>query len=110
MKVALLQYCAGADKAANLSKALALSQEAIAAKAQFILLPEVFNFRGDARNKKLFTSAAEKIPGQSSLAFIPLAKRHQAYVLLGSIVEKSGTPCAYNTSILIDPRGAISAK
>jgi len=110
LKVALLQYCAGADKAVNLSTARAMSQEAIAKGAGFILLPEVFNFRGDGRNKELFAQAAEKIPGPSVEAFVSLAKKHQTAFLLGSIIEKAPRNLAYNTSVFIDPRGEITAK
>ncbi len=123
MKVALLQFCAGSDKAANLSKALTLSREALGKGAQFILLPEVFNFRGDTSDKELFVKAAEKIPGPSVDAFIPLAKKYNVSFLLGSILEKAPSSSssyrtltivrntqAYNTSVFIDPRGAIAAK
>ena len=44
LRVALLQLCAGEDKQKNLSNALSMAQEALKNKAQFILLPEVFNF------------------------------------------------------------------
>ena len=110
MKIALLQLCAGADKAANLTNALTLSQEALAKNTKFILLPEVFNFRGDSRNKELFAQAAEKIPGPSSNVFVPLAKKYKASILLGSIIEKAPKAHAYNTSIFIDPQGNITAK
>jgi len=110
MKIALLQFCAGVDKAANLSKALTLSREALERGAQFILLPEVFNFRGDGRNKGLFVKAAEKIPGPSVDAFVPLAKKYNVSFLLGSILEKAPQALAYNTSVFIDPQGDIAAK
>ncbi len=110
MKIALLQFCADSDKAANLSKALTLSREAIEGGAEFILLPEIFNFRGDSRNKELFTKATEKIPGPTTDAFVPLAKKHHVSFLLGSILEKAPQSLAYNTSVFIGPRGTISAK
>ncbi len=110
MKAALLQYCAGSDKVANLSKALNLSQEALEGGAQFILLPEVFNFRGDGKNKELFAKAMEKVPGPSSNVFIPLARKYKASILLGSIIEKASSTHAYNTSVFIDPSGEITAK
>jgi deaminated glutathione amidase len=110
LKVALLQFCAGPDKAANLSKALTLSQGAIEGGAQFILLPEVFNFRGDSRNKELFVKATERIPGPSTEAFVPLAKKFNVSFLLGSILEKAARGRAYNTSVAIDPSGVIVAK
>jgi nitrilase len=110
MKVALLQLCAGTDKAANLSQALAMSQEAIAAGAQFVLLPEVFNFRGAGNNKELLAMAAEKIPGPSTDAFIPLAQKHRVSFLLGSILEKAPRGHVYNSSVFIGPSGKLLAK
>ena len=119
LKVALLQLCAGDNKTANLAQALAMSKEALKGKAQFILLPEIFNFRGDISSKELLAKAAEKIPGPSVDVFIALAKKHKVSFLLGSILEKA-TPCmpgasigrtqAYNSSVFIDPRGKITAK
>jgi predicted amidohydrolase len=110
MKVALLQFCAGTNKAANLLKGLTMSQEALERGAEFILLPEAFNFRGAGGNKELFSKAAEKIPGPSTAAFIPLAKKYDVSFLLGSILEKAPNSHVYNTSVFIDPRGAITAK
>jgi predicted amidohydrolase len=110
LKVALLQLNASQDKAANLAQATAMSQEAIAKGAQFILLPEVFNFRGDSRNRELFASATEKIPGPSTSALSALAKKHHVSFLLGSILEKSADTRAYNTSVFIDAQGKITAK
>jgi deaminated glutathione amidase len=110
LKVALLQFCADEDKAGNLGKALAMSQEALTKGAQLILLPEVFNFRGDTRNKELLAEASERIPGPSTDAFIPFARKNKVSFLLGSIIEKSSHARAYNTSVFIDPRGKITAK
>lgn len=110
MKVALLQYCATRDKAANLAKSLDMSREAIDKKARFILLPEIFNFRGDTRDKDVLAEAAEKIPGTSTEVFLPLAKKHKVSFLLGSILEKGPATCAYNTSVFIGPQGKITAK
>jgi predicted amidohydrolase len=110
MEIALLQFCASLDKAANLSKALTLSQKALKKGARFILLPEVFNFRGDSSNKELFGKAAEKIPGHSTDAFVPLAKKYGVSFLLGSILEKAPHSRVYNTSVFMGPRGEIIAK
>ena len=110
LKVALVQMGAGAHKQTNLSMALGLSQEALEKGAQFILLPEVFNFRGDLRNTEVLAGAAEKIPGPTSNAFISLAKKFKASILLGSIIEKGSPERSYNTSVFIDPRGEIRAK
>jgi len=87
-----------------------MAEEAIAKKAKFILLPEVFNFRGDSKNKDLYSSAPEKIPGPSVNPFIQLAKRYKTAFLLGSIIEKTRQARAYNTSVYIDPSGKSTAK
>ena len=110
LRVALLQYCASQDKTANLAQAMAMAQEALEKDAKFILLPEVFNFRGDTRNKELLAKATENIPGPSTNAFIHLAKKYKMSFLLGSIIEKAPHARAYNTSVFIDPHGAVTAK
>ena len=110
MKVALLQFCATQDKEANLSRAVSMSQEALEKGATFILLPEVFNFRGDTRDKELLATMKESIPGPSTNVFILLAKKYKAAFLLGSILEKASGAFAYNTSVFIDQKGQIAAK
>ncbi|MDE2221685.1 MAG: carbon-nitrogen hydrolase family protein [Candidatus Omnitrophica bacterium] len=110
LKAALIQFNATDDKADNLKRALMMTQEALKLGAGFVLLPEVFNFRGDPKNKTMFRGAGERIPGVSSKAFMPLALKHRAHVLLGSIIEKTASAYFYNTSVLIGPSGKIIAK
>jgi len=110
MKVALLQLCATEQKTANIEQAVNMAQQALSQGAAFVLLPEVFNFRSDGRNKELYTQAAEHIPGPSTLAFIPLAKKYKAAFVLGSILEKARGRRVYNTSVFINPLGQITAQ
>jgi len=110
LKVALLQLSATQDSRSNLDKALSMSREAIAQKAKFILLPEVFNYRGDTKDKGVLAKVTEIIPGPSTEAFVALAKRCKVSFLLGSILEKATDSKAYNSSVLIDPQGKITAK
>ena len=110
LKVALLQLCAGANKAANVAVAVSMSQEAIVGGARCVLLPEVFNFRGDTRPKGILAEASESIPGPTINAFLPLAKKHRVSFLLGSILEKTTSQHVYNTSVFIDSSGTIAAK
>ena len=111
MRVALIQFNAGADKEANVRRSLDMVREALAKKAQFILLPEVFNFRGDSRNKKIVSTVSEHVPGASSAPFISLAAVNKAHILLGSIFEQSNVKDkAHNTSILINSAGKIIKK
>ena len=109
LKVALLQLCAGENKATNVEQAVGMAQEALRQKARFVLLPEVFSFRGEGKNKEQIRGAAEKIPGASTAVFMPLARQYKAAFLLGSILESSQGNNVYNTSVFIDPSGQITA-
>ncbi len=110
LKIALLQFSAGTDKGSNLKTALALTQEALAKGAQGVLLPEVFNFRGDAKDQEAFRAARENIPGPTVEAFRPLARRAKAFILLGSLLERAPQGLAYNTSVFLDGCGQIQAR
>ena len=110
MHVALIQFNAGADKKANIARASGYVEESLRGGAKFVLLPEIFNWRGDAQGQERM-AAAENIPGLSIEPFRGLAKQYRAHILLGSILEKAKDPQKlYNTSVLIDPQGRIAAK
>ncbi len=111
MRVALIQFNAGADKTDNIARAVVFVREALKQKSSFVLLPEVFHWRGDARVPSKLYAAAETIPDASVLPFASLAKEYNAHILLGSIFERSSTSKkCYNTSILLNPQGKISIK
>lgn len=111
MKVALIQLNAGDDKKRNLDRALRLTLEAIRRKAEFILLPEVFNYRGKSHLKKGYKPVAEYIPGPSTIPFMIFAKAHRVFILAGSIYERVKRQSkVYNTSVLINDKGKIIAK
>ena len=118
MKIALIQFNAGADKADNIARAFDLVRRAVENKAQFVLLPEIYNFRGDVRDKALVAFVSEKIPGASVEPFMKLARAQGVFILAGSVFEKAspagpavgGAGKAYNTSVLIDARGRVAAK
>jgi predicted amidohydrolase len=111
MKTAVIQLAATGSKEKNIQNALALVHEAIAKKARFVLLPEVFHFRGKAGSQEEFRDAAELIPGASTAPFMDAAKTHRVAILAGSICEKiPGERKIYNTSVLIDPAGHIAAR
>ncbi len=108
MKTAVIQLSAGSNKKENIAKAISLVKQAIGEKAEFIALPEVFPFRG--RVKESLSSLVEDVPGESIGPLQELAKKHQVFILAGSIYEKGlGKGKAYNTSILINARGEIAA-
>jgi predicted amidohydrolase len=106
MKVALVQTCAGDNKAVNIKKAINLVEKAIKNRAEFILLPEVFTFRGSLQEN--LTLVSEEVSGKTHAALITLAKKHKVNILAGSIFEKIPThKKVYNTSALIDEKGKL---
>ena len=108
MKVAAVQLSSGADKGANIARAVELTKQAIAQGAQLIVLPETFDYRGDCADQD---SMSEEIPGESLLPLIELAGQDGIWIVAGSIHEKDpGSAKPYNTSVLIDNRGRIAAK
>lgn len=111
MKTAVIQFNAGKNKEKNIKKALCLVQRAVAKKAKFILLPEAFNFRGKEDPRRGFLDVAETIPGRSIKPLMDVAKTCKVAILAGSICERvSGKKKAYNTSVLINGQGRISAR
>ena len=111
MKTAVIQLGATADKERNLKKAVDFVRQAVDRRAQLIVLPEVFIFRGDIRIAKDMRAVAETVPGKSLRPLMALAKKHRVFIVAGSIYEKAAeTDRAYNTSVFIDDHGTIKAK
>ncbi|OGX38398.1 MAG: hypothetical protein A3D87_06245 [Omnitrophica WOR_2 bacterium RIFCSPHIGHO2_02_FULL_50_17] len=110
MKTAVIQMEATSDKARNIQRAVSLVRQAIRDGAEFILLPEVFVYRGDVRRGEALRGIVEKIPGESTAPLMALAKKHKACILAGSIYEKAKEASkAYNTSVFINDQGVIQA-
>ena len=111
MNVALIQLNAGQDKPQNIRHACALVERAAGEGAGFILLPEVFNYRGPLSGKSLYEKIAEEIPGKSLIPLMAIAKKNAVHILAGSIYErKLGGKKIYNTSVMIDDSGNIIGK
>lgn len=110
MKIALIQINATNDKEKNIQKAVSFVHAALRHGAQFVLLPEIFHYRGQTTIKHL-KKISEKIPGPSIKPFMEIAKKYKAFILCGSIYEKiKGNTRVYNASVLIGPTGCIVAK
>src|SRR3989338_4900774 len=109
MKIALIQFNAGVDKADNIARAFVFVRRAVENGAQFVLLPEIYSFRGDVRDKGLVACVSEKVPGASVEPFMKLARAKGVFILAGSVFEKASGK-AYNTSVLIDDCGRVAAK
>lgn len=105
MKVALVQINAGTDKQDNLQKVIRFISQAANKKAELILLPEVFLYRGPI-NRQNYKDIVEPLAGPTLRLLKDLAKDLKVHLLAGSLYEeKKGTRKAYNTSVLLNPRG-----
>ena len=101
---AAIQMTTSADKAANLAKAERLIRLAAARGAQFVGLPEVFNWRGKRSEEP---AAAESLEGETLTLMAQLARELRINLLAGSITEYApGEAKRYNTSVLFGPDGA----
>ena len=107
LPVALVQLDAGGDTAANIDRAAALADEAAGGGARLVALPEYLQYRGGDTG---FRASARPIPGPHTEPFADVARRHAAWILVGSLAETSDDPARpYNTSVLLSPDGAVAA-
>ncbi len=108
MKIALIQMDSRADKARNIKKALAFSEEAFSQGADLVLLPEYFYFRGPIKSAEQLRTVAEPVNGPTMQAFATLARKFRGHLLLGTIYERSSDlQKTYNTAVLLSPAGKI---
>lgn len=107
LKVALIQFAAGADKAANLAKVKARVTEAASAGAKLVVLPECFN---SPYAVTAFPKYAEVVPGGETTKFLSDLARTQNIFLIGGSIPESDGDKFYNTSISYNPKGELIAK
>ena len=107
LRVALVQLDAGPDVDLNIERATALADKAAAAGARLVALPEYLQYRGTEAG---FRASARSVPGPHTDAFAAVARRRDAWILIGSTAEPSDDPQRpYNASTLIAPDGSIAA-
>jgi predicted amidohydrolase len=107
LNVAAVQLSSGSDVAHNVDVAERLVNVAADRGAQYIQLPEYFNFQGRFAG---FEGAAEAVPGVTTNRMAELAKARSVTLHLGSLLETSPIKDKYyNTSVLIGPSGDILA-
>jgi len=109
-RVAAVQMVSGDDVAANLAQAAPLVDEAAAAGAKLVLLPENFGFMGRRPADKLAVRERDGSgPQQDFLA--ERARRHRIFVIGGSIPIDGGDPSRVRQSLLVyGPDGARTAR
>ena len=104
---AAVQMTASSSKEENLAKAETFVHLAAERGAAFIVLPEVFSWRGQRSEEP---AQLEPIPGPTSERFAALARSLDIHLLAGSFLEQTTEERAYNTSLLFSPAGEILAQ
>lgn len=107
MRVAAVQLTSTADKPRNLEAAATQVRAAAADGARLVILPEWFNWIGDAEAVR---TGAEPLDGPSITQMRELARQLDIWLVAGTIRERvPGQDKHYNTCCLIDPKGDIRA-
>lgn len=106
LKVTLCQMAVGADKAANIAKAVKMISEAAERGSALAVLPECFSC---PYGTKYFEQYSEKI-AQGSVtydAISAVARDRKIWVIAGSIPEKNATGELFNSSMVFAPDGSL---
>ena len=107
LRVAAVQLTATGDKAANIATASRLVERAAEAGAQLVVLPEKWNLIDVERRQ---VAGAEPLNGPSLSVAQDWTRAHRIALVAGSISESvPGSERAYNTSVLIQPDGNVTA-
>ena len=106
--IGLIQMSCAADARANLEKAVTRVEEAAGRGAQVICLPELFRsqYFCQKEDPDLF-NLAETIPGPSTEALTPLARRLQV-AIVAPVFEKRAPGLCHNSAVVIDANGEIA--
>ncbi|MFH1476782.1 MAG: carbon-nitrogen hydrolase family protein [Verrucomicrobiota bacterium] len=104
LRVVLVQNSAGADVERSLAGIERRLRRAPA--CDLIALPEVFAIRGRDAD---YRAAAERLPGTVARRLMALAARRRVWILAGSVIERCRGKI-YNTSVLINRQGRITAR
>ncbi len=108
MLAAAIQLSSVPDQSTNLRMTWDWLGRAQSAGAQLIVLPELFPSYGDL---ELAAKQAEPLTGALVSALREWTAQHGVWLVTGTFAELDPTTkSVYNTSLLLDPRGAIAAR
>jgi predicted amidohydrolase len=110
---AAVQLTSTDDVSRNLATCQTLVGEAAAAGATLVGLPENFAFLGSDRDHRaaIAESTADDANGPILAAMRALARARKIWLLLGGFPERGERPGSIrNTSLLLNPEGAITAR
>jgi len=106
--IALIQMSCTPDAQQNLDKAVARIEEAAGRGANVICLPELFRSQYFCqREDPDFFNLAESVPGPTTEALLPIAKKHQVAVV-APVFERRAPGLYHNSVAVIDANGAIA--
>ncbi|MDA4115071.1 MAG: carbon-nitrogen hydrolase [Thaumarchaeota archaeon] len=105
----LVQMAMGDDREANVSKALAMVDEASKRGASIVCLPELFASRYFPQEKGARVDP-EPIPGPTTKRLSEAARASKVALVGGSLYEKARDGRLYNTSVVFDERGRVLGK
>ncbi|HIP22023.1 MAG TPA: carbon-nitrogen hydrolase family protein [Rhodobacteraceae bacterium] len=108
MRIALVQFTAGDDPAANTEALLRYVNAAADGGARFVLTPEVSNIISSSRSHQEKALSLQE-DDQTLKALSTLAKARGLWLLIGSLALKSGGERFLNRSFLITPEGNVAA-
>lgn len=106
--VGLVQANSQDDPQANLDEVLAGIDRAARMGAQFVSLPETWNYLGEKDGE---VAAAVTIPGDLTDALAEKARQQGIWLHAGSVIERvDGQHRFSNTTLVFDPRGEVVAR
>ena len=91
----------------NVERAVAVIEEAAAAGARLIVLPETALSGYIYRDVDQFLPYMDTVPGKGTSAIEPVCKKYNCYVAIGIAEVEPTTMLTYNTGALIGPNGYI---
>jgi agmatine deiminase len=107
--IGLIQMSVEKDRKSMLGKALSKVEEAAAAGADIICLPELYQTRYFPQHIGTDTFGfAETVPGESTVLFSRLAKEHEVVIIV-PVYEKAPDGKYYNSAVVINADGTTSA-
>ncbi|HYT71747.1 MAG TPA: carbon-nitrogen hydrolase [Gemmatimonadales bacterium] len=106
--IGLVQMAMSPDPDANLAKAVAKVEEAAAAGAQLVCLPELFRslYFAQTEDVRLF-DLAEPVPGPSTVA-LGKAARNAGVVVIAPVFERRAPGLYHNSAAVIDADGRVA--
>jgi N-carbamoylputrescine amidase len=111
IKIGLIQTKVAFNVEENLNKTARLIREAARKGADIVCLQELFAYRYFAQVKDdRFFDVAETIPGRLSQFLSECAATNRVQLVGGSIYEKGSDGKLYNTALIFDRSGKLTAK